>query len=207
MSKDQELYALNQTYQEELRSFLADFQPEFPPEFVFGDGRSSCRLMLVGEAPGRDEVRQGRPFVGKAGAILQDFLERIGLDRQDLYITNTMKYRLAKAGSRPGSIVNRPASAEEIRRSAPFLRQEIEILRPECVVSLGNVPLSCIQQCFAPSQATWKIGSCHGRTMPVTINQGATAFFPCYHPASMIYNPGLRAIYEADLRKLRELFL
>ncbi len=207
VSKQMALEKLNRQYTAETRSFLEKRYSSFPLEFVYGEGLPDCRLMLVGEAPGREEVRQGRPFVGKAGGILADFLEKVGLNRSDLYITNTIKYRLAREGARPGTLTNRPATAAEIRRSVPFLRQEIEIVKPECVVSLGNVPLSCIQQAFGAEDVPDRtIGLCHGQVLPLIMNQGKTIFVPFYHPASILYNPSLKEVYEQDFDILRSLF-
>ena len=86
--------------------------PAGPLEYVYGHGSCVAGIMLIGEAPGKDEVRMGRPFVGKAGSILSEILENTGFDREDLYITNVVKYRLSREGKRPGTVANRPATTK-----------------------------------------------------------------------------------------------
>ncbi len=167
----------------------------FPAEtLVFGEGSENASLMLIGEAPGEKEAEQGRPFVGKAGENLNEFLTRIGLERADLYITNAVKFRPCKTG-KSGRAVNRPPTSAEIEKFRPFLQREIEAVSPEVVVTLGNTPL------FAVTGEKLRIGDCHGQQ----VEKADFILFPLYHPASVIYNKKLREVYLADLDKLREL--
>ena len=166
---------------------------------VFGDGRAQKpALMLIGEAPGEQEALQGRPFVGKAGKNLDAFLEAVHLKREDIYISNVVKIRPSKI-SAAGRVVNRPPSREEKAWFAPWLMQEIAIVQPEAIVTLGNVAL----QAFVKDV----IGNRHGKWSQAEIQpKGSSAFtlplFALYHPASVIYNQSLKATYEADLQRL-----
>lgn len=162
-------------------------------KLVYGDGRDDSPLMLVGEAPGEQETVEGKPFVGKAGKNLTEFLELSGLHRSDLYITNTVKIRPSKL-SGAGRIVNRPPTREEIALFLPWLRREIQLIGPKCVCTLGNVPLKAL---LGKEQT---VGEAHGKF----IEAMGYLFYPMYHPASMIYNPSLRSVYAQDVLRLGE---
>lgn len=176
--------------------------PEGPLEFVYGFGSAASGILLIGEAPGKDEVRLGRPFVGKAGAILTEILEHTGIDREDLYITNTMKYRLARAGKRPGTVANRPATALEIQQSTAWLQAELEEIRPKLILTLGNVPLKAMER--ITGCMCGEIGACHGTRIPCSFSSFEAVHIPLYHPASLIYNRGLRGAYDADMEEVRK---
>lgn len=158
---------------------------------VHGEGEAGARVMLIGEAPGQQETLACRPFVGKAGKNLDEFLEMAEIDRSQLYVSNTVKFRPTRV-SAAGRIVNRPPTREEINLFLPWLRREIELVRPQAVVTLGNVPLRAL----TASRAT--IGEMHGQFMQAD----GLEIYPMYHPASIIYNPSLREVYAADVRRL-----
>ena len=111
---------------------------------VFGEGAENPALMMIGEAPGGDEEKQGRPFVGKAGKNLSAFLEVVGLKREEIYISNVVKLRPTKESPKTGKSVNRPPSSDEIAFFLPFLLEEIQVIAPKVVVTLGNVPLKAV---------------------------------------------------------------
>lgn len=179
---------------------------EVPMEFVFGFGPCDADVVLIGEAPGKDEVIQGRPFVGKAGAILDEILLKTGIKRDRLYITNVVKYRLMQKGSRDGSFKNRPATLPEIKIMIPWLEKELSFIKPKLILTLGNVPLKSL--CFMNSCGILEIGSCHGVARDVNIGADCCAkHVPLYHPASQIYNRGLKEIFDADFRAVRDLLL
>lgn len=157
---------------------------------VFGEGDVGAPVMMVGEAPGEQESLQGRPFVGKAGKNLDAFLEEAGLDRAALYVTNTVKFRPTKR-SPAGRIVNRPPTQEEIKLFTPWLLREIELVDPACVITLGNVPLKAL------AGRKQVIGDVHGRFL----DWNGRRLFPMYHPASVIYNPALKAVYRDDIAR------
>lgn len=161
---------------------------------VFGEGPRGARIMLIGEAPGEQETLQGRPFVGRAGKNLDGFIEATGLERSKMYVTNTVKFRPTRL-SAAGRIVNRAPTQEEIALFLPFLKREIAEVAPGIIVTLGNVPLRALTGSDAA------IGDMHGRKCVVD----ARTVFPMYHPAAVIYNPALRAVYASDMAKLAEI--
>ncbi|MBD5558921.1 MAG: uracil-DNA glycosylase [Clostridia bacterium] len=168
---------------------------------VAGAGPVPCRLMLIGEAPGAREIETGTPFVGRAGGNLQDFLAGIGLSRADLYITNVCKFRPVRIREgRRRTVSNRTPTAAEVRDALPFLLEEIACVDPELIVTLGNTPLNALS-----GNRSQRIGDVHGR--PLLLEEGpllGRTLFALYHPASLIYNPGLQADYAQDMLFLRE---
>lgn len=166
-------------------------------KLVFGDGCQNPRLMMIGEAPGGDEEKQGRPFVGKAGKNLSAFLETIGLKREEIYISNVVKLRPTKESPKTGKAVNRPPSKDEIAFFLPFLQEEIKVVNPQWIVTLGNVPLKAVT-----GDAKAIIGDWHGK--PFTLVDGKI-LFPLYHPAAIIYNRALSETYQEDLMTLKGL--
>jgi len=185
-------------------------------KFVFGDGGADSRVVLIGEAPGKDEVAEGRPFVGKAGAILNSFMSGAGIDRGELFITNAVKYRLARESKGGRGIANRPAKIKEIKQSSVFLLKELQIIKPKFIVTLGNVPLKSVVMCIEAenidgrydsviSELSGGVGECHGRAYRELISDAVLV--PLYHPASTIYNRSLEAVYEEDLAFLNGIIL
>ena len=175
----------------ELEKLIAEIYEGEKKVLVHGEGSIGARLMLIGEAPGEQETLLRRPFVGKAGKNLDEFLELAGIDRSQLYVSNTVKFRPSKI-SAAGRVVNRPPTKEEIQIFLPWLKREIEIVRPEIVVTLGNVPLKALT---GPRTV---IGDVHGQF----VEAEGVRIYPMYHPASMIYNPSLREVYAQDIRRL-----
>ena len=178
-------------FRAELTAFIDSIYEGEKKILVHGEGNIGARVMLIGEAPGEHETLQGRPFVGKAGKNLDEFLELAGLDRSQLYVSNTVKFRPTRI-SDAGRTVNRPPTREEINLFLPWLKREIGMVNPQCVVTLGNVPLKALTD---PKNV---IGDVHGNF----IECGGMRIYPMYHPASMIYNRSLRSVYEEDIRKL-----
>ena len=176
---------------EELNRLIAELYEGEKKILVHGEGEIGARVMLVGEAPGEQETLQGRPFVGKAGKNLDEFLELAGLERSQLYVTNAVKFRPTKR-STAGRTVNRPPTREEVSLFLPWLRREIELVAPEVIVTLGNVPLRALT---GPKAV---IGDVHGAFQ----NADGLRLYPMYHPASLIYNPALREVYAEDIRRL-----
>lgn len=179
---------------DEIRAMVKEVYPNREWVLVFGEGPAQARLMLVGEAPGEQEAMLGRPFVGKAGKLLDAFIAGTGLTRGEMYVTNTVKFRPSRI-SKAGRVVNRTPTQEEIAAFLPFLKKEIAQVNPACVVTLGNVPLRAL----LGEKET--IGQAHGQMR----RQEDRLYFPMYHPASMIYNPGLKAIFAQDMEKLGQL--
>ena len=178
----------------ELTRFIDGLYEGEKKALVHGEGRIGARVMLIGEAPGEQETLLGRPFVGKAGKNLDEFLELAGIDRGELYVSNTVKFRPTRI-SDAGRTVNRPPTQEEVRLFLPWLRREIDIVKPQCVVTLGNVPLRALTE-----DRRTVIGDVHG----TFLDCDGLRVYPMYHPASMIYNPSLREAYRADVLRLAQ---
>jgi uracil-DNA glycosylase family 4 len=160
------------------------FEPcETATRMVPGEGDEAAEVMLVGEAPGRNEDEQGRPFVGRAGALLGELLTAAGLAREDVYITNVVKARP------PG---NRDPKAAEVLHCMPWLEAELALVQPRVVVPLGRHALAH----FSDGA---RISEVHGRELT---ERGRT-LFPLYHPAAGLRSTLLRETLFADARALR----
>ena len=188
MSKSEQLKNLYELYEKVF----------YGKEIVFGDGNPDTRLILIGEAPGKDEVKQEKPFVGQQGKPC-GVLDRLGIIREDIYITNAIKYRLSKVNPETNRITNRPATKKEIEDNREYLLKEINIINPEYIVTLGNVPLRSV----CGTNVT--IGELHGKTNRVEVLGTEYNLFPLYHPASVIYNVRLKEVYYEDLEKLKKI--
>ncbi len=150
---------------------------------VPGDGNPHAEIVFIGEAPGAQEDKHGRPFVGNSGTLLTELLATIGLSRDNVYITNVVKFRPPE---------NRDPTKKEIEACMPFLRDELAIIKPNVIVPLGRHALAH----FAKDVT---IGEAHGRPLPSAEDY---AVFPMYHPAAALHNPGLRQTLKDDFRAL-----
>lgn len=190
---------------EQIRQACVDFIEQIYPDqskiVVFGEGNLSAKLMLVGEAPGEQETLRQRPFVGSAGKNLDRFLELVHLEREALYISNTVKFRPTKRNEKTGRLSNRPPEREEVLLCTRFLREEINLVSPRVIASLGNVALRALA-----GDRRLTIGAEHGRPRPCQMAGGGVEFilFPLYHPASVIYNNKLKETYEQDVAQLAQ---
>jgi DNA polymerase len=151
---------------------------------VPGDGNTKTRIMFVGEAPGRDEDLQGRPFVGMAGKLLSQLLSSIGLGREDVYITNIVKCRPPE---------NRPPRANEISACSNYLERQIRLINPRLLCPMGNVALKV----FLGKDAT--ISEVHGQ---VISKPAGPKIFPLYHPAAALYTARLKSTLEEDMIRM-----
>jgi uracil-DNA glycosylase family 4 len=141
-------------------------------QLVFGTGSPDADIVFIGEAPGAKEDLTGEPFVGAAGKFLNVLLASIGLEREDIYITNIVKYRPPE---------NRDPSKQEIEDFKPYLLEQIEVIRPKVVAFLGRHSMSV----YLPDL---KIGDVHGQA----IYRDGLVYLPLYHPAAALYNPAMR---------------
>lgn len=155
---------------------------------VIGEGNHEAKIMFIGEAPGRNEAKTGRPFCGAAGKILDDLLAKIGIIRTEVYVTNIVKDRPPQ---------NRDPLPEEIACYGPFLDRQIEIIEPAIIATLGRFSTRYILEKFALPEAIKPISELHGRTFTARASYGPITIVPLYHPAAAIYN---RALIE-DLKK------
>jgi uracil-DNA glycosylase len=156
-------------------------------QVVFGVGDPDADLMFVGEAPGFHEDKQGYPFVGQAGKLLDRLLEGIGLTRANVYIANVIKCRP------PG---NRDPVPDEIEACEPYLFRQIELIEPRVIATLGN---------FATKLLSGKqlgITRVHGAEQEVTLGGRRALLYPLYHPAAALYTPSMLTVLEEDFARL-----
>jgi len=161
---------------------------------VFGEGGVRSGALLIGEAPGAEETKLGRPFVGKAGKQLDVLISLFGVERSEVYISNTVKYRPVVRSLK--SVRNRTPLPAEVAESLPLLRREIELICPRVLLTLGNTPLKAVYQ--LAGQRPPVIGSVHGAEQMLSIGVLSVILIPLYHPASGIYNRSLVAVMEQD---------
>ncbi len=177
---------------------LAFFRPLWPGEdkpLVLGEGKSDQPvLMLIGEAPGETEVVKRRPFVGKAGKNLDAFLQLARLEREEIFVTNVVKIRPVETGP-TGRLRNRAPNREELSLFTPWLLREIAAVKPQALVTLGNVPLRAL------TSAQTTIGDCHGQWLS---SRAGVPLYALYHPASIIYRRALTPVYEQDVAQLAD---
>ena len=163
---------------------LCKYAPNQNP--VPGEGDPDAEIMFVGEAPGAKENETGRPFVGAAGKFLAEMLNSIGLDREDVFIGNAIKYQP------PG---NRDPLPGEITLQLPFLKKQIAIIKPKLICFLGRHALHAL----LPDE-TRVISQLHGQLLEV----GGQYYLPLYHPAAALYNGGMRQTLLDDFAKIPE---
>ena len=157
---------------------------------VFGSGDADADLMFVGEAPGAEEDRQGLPFVGRAGALLSELLEGIGLQRSNVWICNVLKCR-------PPS--NRDPQPIEIEACSPYLEQQVELIQPHVIGTLGNFATRLLTQSRTP------ISRVRGAPQVHTLGGRAVFLMPLFHPAAALRTPSLMETLREDFAKLPEL--
>jgi uracil-DNA glycosylase family 4 len=175
---------------EELREVLGDCRrcklAKGRTNIVFGTGNPDARLMFVGEGPGEDEDRQGEPFVGKAGELLDSIITNgMGLRRSDVYIANVIKCRPPN---------NRDPEPDEIVACEPFLLRQVELVRPEVIVSLGSFATSVLLRDRTP------ISRRRGRWHEVS----GTPLMPTFHPAYLLRNPSDKRLVWGDIQLVME---
>jgi uracil-DNA glycosylase family 4 len=158
---------------------------------VVGTGSLSARIMFVGEAPGYYEDMKGEPFVGKAGKILDELLESIGLKRNDVYIANVLKCRPPK---------NRNPLTEEIQACTPYLDAQLALIQPAIIATLGNFSLVYVFDKFGLPKD--KISKIHGNVFTVSTITGVQKIVPLYHPAVATYNPNMKGTLLDDVKVL-----
>ena len=157
---------------------------------VFGSGNADADLMFVGEAPGANEDKQGLPFVGQAGKLLEKLLAGIGMSRADVFIANVLMCRP------PG---NRDPQLDEIEACEPHLFRKIELIEPRIIATLGNFATKLL------SGSQVGITRVHGQERETTLGGRTVTLYPLYHPAAALYTPAMLKVLEADFARLPEL--
>ncbi len=158
---------------------------------VVGTGSSDAELLFIGEAPGSNEDLQGKPFVGRAGKILDELIESIGLKREDVFIANILKCRPPD---------NRNPLKAEINACAKYLDKQIEIIKPKIIAPLGNFACSFIFEKYGLKFD--KIGNVHGKIFQVKTNNSKVKIIPLYHPAVVTYNSKKKKVLIKDFEAI-----
>ncbi|MCX7766293.1 MAG: uracil-DNA glycosylase [Candidatus Sumerlaeia bacterium] len=184
---DKKISELEKLRQEVLQCRKCQILAEYRTNVVFGEGNPYAKLVFIGEAPGEKEDLQGRPFVGPAGALLSHYIKSIGFRREDVFIGNVIKCRPPN---------NRDPLPEEIANCEPFLIKQLEILQPVIICALGKHAAQTLLKQKLP------ISQLRGRTW----NYYNIKVLPTFHPASLLYSPNYKQLFEQDFKKLRELY-
>jgi len=152
-------------------------------QVVYGVGSPNADLMFIGEAPGRDEDIQGEPFVGRAGQLLTDIIKAMKLTRDDVYIANVIKCRPPE---------NRNPEQDELDMCRPYIRQQVEIIQPKVIVTLGRFALQSL------TEKGFAISSVRGQWL----DYNGVKVMPTYHPAYLLRNPAAKKEVWADMKKV-----
>lgn len=163
---------------------------------VIGEGSHFAKIMFIGEAPGRNEARTGRPFCGAAGKILDSLLESVGIKREDVYVTNIVKDRPPQ---------NRDPLPSEIEIYGPFLDRQIEIIQPKVIATLGRYSMTYIMPRFGLEFELEPISVNHGKVFDGTSSYGGIKVVPLYHPAVAVYNSHTLDSIKKDFEVLKTL--
>ncbi len=183
MTRAEKLRAIHEKWNEAVDIELKKTATRYVP----GDGNPDAKIVFIGEAPGKSEDAQGIPFVGAAGKFLKEMLASIGMKREDVYITNIVKYRPPD---------NRDPLPEEKEACAPWLYEELTFIQPKLIVFLGRHSMNT----FFPEL---KIGDAHGTLIQKKVPHIDTEYFlPLYHPAAALYNGGMRKTLLEDFQKI-----
>ncbi len=153
---------------------------------VPGEGNPDADILFIGEAPGKDEDKSGRPFVGRSGQLLRSNIRRVGYKEEDVFIANVVKHRPPE---------NRDPTPEEIAACAPYLDEQIKIIEPKLIVTVGRFSMGK----FFPNE---KISGIHGRVFKVVWGGKTYYVFPLYHPAAALRSTAMKQAFEKDFDKL-----
>jgi DNA polymerase len=157
---------------------------------VFGAGNADADLMFIGEAPGANEDRQGLPFVGQAGKLLDKLLDEIGLARSDVFVANVLKCRPPD---------NRDPHPNEIQACSDYLRQQVALIEPTVICTLGNFSTKLLRE------DTTGISRLHGQDEVRIVGTRAVRLYPLYHPAAALYTPSMLATLRSDFGRIPRL--
>src|SRR5882724_7654412 len=152
-------------------------------QVVYGVGNPNADLMFIGEAPGRDEDEQGKPFVGRAGQLLTDIIKAMKLTRDDVYIANVIKCRPPE---------NRNPEPDELDACRPYIRRQVEIIQPKVIVTRGRFGLQSL------TEKSYGISSVRGHWL----DYNGVKLMPTYHPAYLLRTPGAKKDVWADMKKV-----
>jgi DNA polymerase len=182
MSKADKQKLLDQIKADILKQNICPDLAQQATQLVFGDGSPNADIVFIGEAPGKNEDEQGKPFVGAAGKFLDEMLASIDLKRDDVYITNIVKYRPPN---------NRDPQPDEKAAFLPFLRSQLEVIAPKLVVTLGRHSMDSLLPGL-------QISKCHGQPK----RYRGQVYLPLFHPAAALYNGSMRQTLIDDFARI-----
>ncbi len=162
---------------------------------VIGEGNVDAQIMFIGEAPGEQEAKRGRPFVGASGRFLDELLKSIGLQRTDVYITNVVKDRPPE---------NRDPTSAEIQLYTPFLVRQVAIIQPRVIVTLGRFAMDFVLELFQMAEQGQKISVLHGKLLQAQAAYGPLAVLPLFHPAVALYASERKQTLFEDFQALKQ---
>lgn len=180
-----------------LKGELADLRRRGRYYPVIGEGSHFAKIMFIGEAPGKNEAEQGRPFCGRSGKLLDEMLEAAGVKREEVYITNIVK-------DRPP--LNRDPRPDEIELYSEFLDRQITIIKPEVIITLGRFSMEYIMRKFNLISELGPITKLHGMEFKAIAPYGEISIIPLFHPAVAIYNSNTKDSLKADFLHAVERF-
>lgn len=182
------------TKEEKLNYIFNAIKKAYPKRtLVFNDGSPDAEVMIIGEAPGKDEEIQGKPFVGRAGKLLNATLETLGWKRSDFYVSNIVKYR--PQDNFGGTLTPTP---EEIEKFRSAIEKEIEVVEPKLIVVLGRIAMAGLG-------IEGSMASNHGNVINKIVGNAERKILVAYHPAAILRNIIWEPIFREDLAKIREL--
>jgi len=173
---------------------LYGFRTEHKYFPVIGEGNHEAKIMFVGEAPGQNEAKTGRPFCGAAGKVLDKLLDHVGIPRASVYITNIVKDRPPE---------NRDPTSLEIEVYGPFLDRQIEILQPKVIATLGRYAMGYIMKKFDLDLELEPISKAHGKSYKTKASYGDIDIVTLYHPCMAVYNPNNIDLLKKDFETLK----
>ncbi len=163
---------------------------------VIGEGSLKSKIVFIGEAPGINEAKTGRPFIGKSGKLLDELLLSADIKREDIYITNIIKDKPPK---------NRDPFPSEIALYAPYLDRQLEIIKPKIIATLGRFSMEYIMTRYGLESELDSISNLHGKILETKMKYGKVNIIPLYHPAAAIYNQHLKETLYSDIQILKSI--
>lgn len=160
---------------------------------VLGEGNHDAEVMFIGEAPGENEAKTGKPFCGAAGRVLDELFAYVGANRKDAYVTNIVKDRPQK---------NRDPMPAEIELYAPFLVEQINIIQPKVIATLGRFSMQYILTMFDLPEKNQTITNLHGKSLEAKTAYGSLLIVPLYHPAVALYSSKTKETLLKDFKIL-----
>ena len=177
-------------------SFLAEERIKNSAFPVVGEGSDRAEIMFVGEAPGANEAKTGKPFIGRSGKFLDELLISVDISRESVYITSIVKDRPPK---------NRDPKPEEIELYAPFLDRQIKIIKPKVIATLGRFAMAYIMNRYGLAEDIRPISAIHGKIFKAKMQWGEVSVVTLFHPSVAIYNQHSKGLLFEDFKILKTL--